>query len=285
MPANFFCSGGFPRAVEVWSMTRLPFEPKGDLLAARNELRLLLRDMKAEAHEVLQATYTTEDTAFFDVENVLLYNVGTGAFAKAARNGVRFLRRFGSPPRCPTFPDIDFKNYHRYELTNIGSESSQVGRAMAQVVFTMEKFDSATKPHEVWWAVRQGTIEMLDRLEIAQSFGVKVSANAPTKSLNTVALIKPLFDGIICALHCQKGELDGQASQWLAHALDADETTIRDQLLKQSEPLLGDRANLIMPYRTGVKWNPADERCHFGELLIRRTGRPDWSINAEVIAL
>ena len=174
-------------------------------------------------------------------------------FAKAARHGVRFLRRFGSPPRCPTFPDIDFKNYHRYELADFGSERSQVGRAMAQVAFTMEKFDSATKPHEVWWAVRQGTIEMLDRLEVAQSFGVRVSANAPTKSLNTVALIKPLFDGIICALHCQKGELDGQASQWLAHALDVDETTIRDQLIKQSEPPLGDQANLIMPYRTGVK--------------------------------
>ncbi len=52
------------RAVEVWSMTRLPFEPKGEQLAARNELRLLLRDMKAEAQEVLQATYTTKDTAF-----------------------------------------------------------------------------------------------------------------------------------------------------------------------------------------------------------------------------
>ena len=46
-------------------MTRLPFEPKGDLLAARNELRSLLCGMKAEAQEVLEATYTIEDTAFF----------------------------------------------------------------------------------------------------------------------------------------------------------------------------------------------------------------------------
>lgn len=67
--------------VYSWSTVRLPFEPRGPLLAYRNELRSALQDLRATASEGLVATYATPDREFADVENVALYNVGAGAFS------------------------------------------------------------------------------------------------------------------------------------------------------------------------------------------------------------
>jgi hypothetical protein len=62
-------------SVEIWLATRLPFEPKGKLLEARNELRAHLRKLVSGPGTILSAVYTSQDDYRFDVENVLIYNV------------------------------------------------------------------------------------------------------------------------------------------------------------------------------------------------------------------
>src|SRR5690348_2760915 len=91
-----------PHRVELWLDSRLPFEPRGWHLEARGALRSALKTLAVPPAGTLCAAYTSTETSFCDVENVLFYNVGTGAFADLTRNGLRFERNFGSPSNSPS---------------------------------------------------------------------------------------------------------------------------------------------------------------------------------------
>lgn len=65
---------------------------------------------------ILGAVYTSEDRSRFDVENVLIYNVGARKWP-AARAGLRFERAFECPP-TPPGDRTGLDHYHRYELTS-----------------------------------------------------------------------------------------------------------------------------------------------------------------------
>ena len=68
-----------PESVQLWSAFRLPFDPKGQMRQARDDLRQALRQLVARGDQIIDATYTSLDSGFCDVENVLLYNVGAAA--------------------------------------------------------------------------------------------------------------------------------------------------------------------------------------------------------------
>lgn len=74
--------------VHAWSSRRLPFEPKGDMLAYREQLRAVLRALRPRPGQGLIATYMSPDTAFVDVENAALYNVGAGAYGHLTTEGL-----------------------------------------------------------------------------------------------------------------------------------------------------------------------------------------------------
>lgn len=65
--------------VAAWSTRRLFFEPKGWQRDFRDDLRAALRGLTALSGSVLLAEYYAPDAEFADVENVLLYNVSSGA--------------------------------------------------------------------------------------------------------------------------------------------------------------------------------------------------------------
>lgn len=66
--------------LEVCVTKRLPFEPKGWHLELRNTIKSHLKKLRGDG-VILQAIYKSIDPAFFDVEKVLFYNVGTSAFS------------------------------------------------------------------------------------------------------------------------------------------------------------------------------------------------------------
>jgi hypothetical protein len=69
--------------VELWSLKRLPFEPKDWLLDMRDSLRTAISQLIVNDSSILSATYTSPIEELCDVENILFYNVGTGRFKKA----------------------------------------------------------------------------------------------------------------------------------------------------------------------------------------------------------
>jgi hypothetical protein len=74
--------------IEAWSTARLQFEPKGLQIEYRDALRTALRQLRPSDGVVLHGNYATPDQDFADLENVLLYNVGSGAYGSRPRFGV-----------------------------------------------------------------------------------------------------------------------------------------------------------------------------------------------------
>src|SRR4051812_38704168 len=93
--------------VEGWSTTRLPFEPKGWLRTYRDDLRSALRTMEAADDAALLAEYATPDDGFADLENVLLYNIGSGSYSHLCRRGLV----------CRRVRSADRLHHVRYRLT------------------------------------------------------------------------------------------------------------------------------------------------------------------------
>ena len=87
--------------VRAWSSFRQPFEPRDERLRYRTMLQAALRNVQRGSSSPLRAAYVSENTSFCDAENILFYNVGSGAFfgAVAARASVR-TRLHRAASRC-----------------------------------------------------------------------------------------------------------------------------------------------------------------------------------------
>ena len=82
-------------------------------------------------------------------------------------------------------------------------------------------------------------------------------------------LVKGLVDGVVAAFETHSGppeKLDLVVSR-LAASLGEPPETIRRWLTGRDLAVLSDRA-LIRPTRTHVAWNPGDDRCLAGEVLL-----------------
>jgi hypothetical protein len=87
--------------VEAWSASRLPFEPTGTMREFRDELQRAVAHLSTGPDQALHALYTSPVDGHFDVENVLLYNVGPRAFASAAAHEIIVERTLGPVPGPP----------------------------------------------------------------------------------------------------------------------------------------------------------------------------------------
>jgi hypothetical protein len=269
--------------VEMWTTQRLPFEPRGVLLVARDSLRTELRKLTATPQLILEACYTSTSTGFVDTENVLLYNVGPSAFASATRYGLIFTREFADPPKAPN-DEGAWRHCHRY--TFIPSNTSRIDAPSAvQFRFELATLIPSLKPHHYWWAAKQGLNVVKSRYaDITGAYEVSIHISGPKLLSNHAAIVKPLFDGVISALHFDPTiEPSAPVCHLLATALGASETTVAEALRNPVNAVFG-RRRVVAPYREFIKWNPADELCMTGRLRPTRCESTNWSIDVAILA-
>jgi hypothetical protein len=80
-------------------------------------------------------------------------------------------------------------------------------------------------------------------------------------------VIKPVFDGVIAAFHQHDGTNDEELSKRLASKLGKDWAEILRHLHDSTIAVLGTR-RLLWLRGEGVQWNPGDDGCVAGELLL-----------------
>lgn len=273
--------------MELWSIKRLPFEPKGWLKRMRGDLREAVRTLECGSGEVLHATYVSGVDEACDAENILLYNVGASYFARSSSNGLRLERAFSEPPPPPRLLKERFAHYQFY-----GSAKRQDGfaywrsrRQLVQWEMSSEALGPSTSATSIWYWMKRGLGEAGGAVEQEPSrFGLRVAIHAPSGCvLNPAALIKPLFDGIIAAFHSHDGSMLEQVSDRLARKLDVDARKVAGHLLSDSVAVLG-RRRLVWPWGKSVQWNPADDRCVAAELVVytdkNRNGL--WRLSGEL---
>ena len=237
--------------VEFWSETRLPLSPNGALLAARDKLRAALRLMLPEHDQRLLAQLISTSNGFFDVENVLIYNVGTGTFAQATRNGVRVVRLKCSSPPAPS--GRNYPHFHRYIFEKKGI--SRTGTP--SLSFRLPNINSGSKPHDVWWFAREAKAEGCGA-SISGEFRLDVLVPLATGS-NLAGIVKPLLDALICSMH-SPGEVCEAVVNRLSSKIGCDAKDVSSLLRSPVLPVLPGRV-VVGLYRDFVKWDPADELC------------------------
>jgi hypothetical protein len=243
------------KSVKAISNYRIPFEPKGIEKEFKNSLRNELSKLKLSNNEMLFATFKNSNNNFFDVENILFYNIGASAFRGISANGIMV-----EYPE-ETFQSMQGSNQYEYTLINKDDYCSYfIDETACKFEFEVDNINTNTKAHNYWYAFHNGKVDIHSNVNInSDYFGIDIQIYTPQPFYNLSSLIKPMLDGIISALHYELN-FDETGIERLAYKLSQKTINILDLFKKKPYSILGSR-NILQSYRSGVKWNPQDERC------------------------
>ena len=217
--------------VEAWTDDYIRFErrpPWQEQLRA--EIRAACAQLRPSAEQVLNATFFGEKLANADVENLVLYYIGS--FAIAGTNGIRF--EHGAT--VPSAPDgTDYRFCYRYALAprSTAFASWSQGRTLASFDWTdLGAFAGEKKLEKVWWALVPAQVNVYDRLTAHSPFAVKVEVRPPLGRRPVFGnLVKGIFDGVICALQANTDTaVLPEVVKRLATVLPADPSDIAERL-------------------------------------------------------
>lgn len=259
---------GAPERVEAWSRLRLPFEPKGWLHEYRSELRSALRTMRATRTGILYAEYATPDQSFADLENVLLYNLGSGCYAHLARQGI-ICRRTSS-----------HDDLHRVSYTCL--EPPDVAMPTGQLLASAHLTDvprGSTPAH--WWSAFRERLQLQADVGAVHrgELGIRAEFGSAWGHRDLAPSIKAMLDGLIAALHVH----DGSERDHVVAALNevGDGEGLWNLLNDPGIAILG-RRRLVRPHGPRIAWNPADERCAFFGVL-RASQRVEVTVSIHAV--
>jgi len=245
---------------EIWSASRLPFEPKGWLYDMREELKRAIKEISLDDSRILSAVYISQNQGFCDIENILIYNVGPGVFKDICRNGL-LLERGYQRVVSPSGNQESYGHYQSYSL--VGKRQDPLYWKEKRVLASwkgifLEKMP--TKPHDYWRLMKENQVFVADAAHNGK-YGIEIVMQLPVNSSNNFAgLIKPMLDGIIAAFHSYSGNDLVEVSRRLASVLPVQAEGISAMLIDKKIDVLGSRS-VVRPYRNFVQWNPADDKC------------------------
>jgi hypothetical protein len=189
--------------VEVWANKDVPFEPKEWQKTMKDDIRSALKAFpSSDKKELYTSYYTIENEKYKrDVENILLYNIGSGAFTKICASTMCIERDF-----CGNLiPQMyQMSHYYKYELVNKSDfVIHKPLKTLAEwdgIILSKISFD---KPSFFWNYIKQSIVKVFEK-EYSGKYGIEIFIETPRKELNLTSVIKPLLDGIICSFHQQE---------------------------------------------------------------------------------
>jgi hypothetical protein len=261
-------------SVTLFSSQRMPHTSrKGPLDLARPTLRAAIEAIKAPPGEIIEGVYSSQMEGFFDVENVVFYNIEPATFKNSARNGLRARRcRLHSETCSPGFP-------HKMEYRLITAPQVPTS-PIVRLSFTPGRLNNV---FNVWWAAGGGQAVITG--PVAGTYGIYVELGGPKPPINPAAKIKTLFDGIIASLQ-QDSLPDAVAVERLSQTHGFTQALIEERL---KNPMVSaipapSLKPLVRQYRTGVQWHPADDLCEECTLIVRQNPTPICNVYVYALA-
>jgi hypothetical protein len=271
--------------IELWSTKRLQFEPKYWMKDMREELKNNLKNIIPVKNGVLHCEFCTQEGGFFDVENVLLYNVGSGAFSSISNHQVIIERSFAKEPFLNS--SSQFKHYHRYSYTIEENIEPYWKKNTTIFQWTNLQIPSLKdKPHEYWYYMKRlQTKEKFTSLDVDTYYGIQINIGVPLgKKVNLTGICKPLLDGIISAFHNYKGSDLEEVASRVSTLLNKDQNEISNLLMDEQFSILRAR-EVVRRFQNGVQWNPADDYCYQIQLKTHYATVTNWTIGGEIYTL
>jgi len=275
-------------SVEVWSTARLPFEPAGWLRDLRQDISKAVKGLRPRSMHILYGVYACESSGWFDLENVLFYNVGVGCFAALSRKGLRFEAGPSVPPAPNT---ISSRMPHYYCYTQVPHGGSFEHWKVRSRIATwtdavIPPLNSTTRASSVWHAVRSGPIsEVALPKEDTTRFGLSVTLAVPNSAArNLLPLVKPLLDGVIAAFHAHDGTTVEILARRISDTVSQSPRSLIALLVARDRAVLGTR-RLLWLWRDTVQWNPADDRCVAADIRVECREIPVWTLSGDLFTV
>lgn len=249
-----------------------------------------LDKLRAVKGEILIATYGGERPKGSDIENLLFYNIGTGAFSKVFQSSKKKQVAFKMDS---TSQENQSSHKYKYEVV-----SSKVVEALGRKAL-IAKWNGITigrtlpqKPDEYYAALRSVTIRKANdsrdephENEVIRHgseqcetfFGIKIELIVPDskKSIHPVSVMKHLLDGVICAFHGE--DEDGSTWKALEKRFEKDAYEKLWENKSDSWNLLGKQKYLS----SSKGWNPEDDRLKFGWIIVKCEGE-EYKMSGEI---
>lgn len=270
-------------SVAVFSKVRVPFDtPKTNktiIQSLKSDLIKAIAGLQAKSRGVLQARYgTTEKNSFFDVENVLFYNIGTTHFNSLAENGVSFSAISGKEIEVLHKKyNIPCEYTHYYEYSIVSNLKTKNFNTPLATWDNIPLKCLGVKPATVWEAIKKEKtkIQILDEINTdnRDTFAIVLDIEKPKDSrFYIMTAMKPLLDGLICAFH--SSSFSEKEIQNFSKILNVPKEYVTDDTINA----LGNRkGKFLQDYRNNVKWNPADDLCDY--VFIRVKEGEKWTLS------
>lgn len=277
------------KSVVVFSKIRVPFDmPKNDvepIKALKKDLINAINEMIPLENCILQARYgMTNKKSFYDVENILFYNIGTVNFNSLTNQGVIFLsvseKEIEDIRNQLNIPDV-FNHYYEYSIVEKENEKS-FNELLAEWKNISLKC-IGLKVSECWKCMKREqekikTYNMIN-CENGEKFSLVLEIEKPKNArFNVMVAMKPLLDGLICSFH--RSKYDDNELKYFSKILNCEKDILNDT----QKSVLGERkSKFLHVYRENLKWNPADDLCHYVSISI--VEGDSWKFSGKIYAL
>ncbi len=259
--------------VALFSAHRMPHTSrKGPMDLARRRLRAAIEAMKARPGEIIEGVYSSQIEGFFDVENVVFYNIEPTTFRNSAKNGLRARRcRLHSEACSPGFP-------HKMDYRLIPTPEIPAS-FLVHLSFTPGSLKSV---FDVWWAAGKG--HAIGTSPVTGPYGIHVELGSSMPPQNPAGKLKVLFDGIIASIQ-QDPLPDAVAVERLSQKYRIGRALIDERLVNPIVSAIpaSRSKRLVRQFGAGVQWHPADDLCEECTLVV--TQKPAQICNVYVYAL
>jgi hypothetical protein len=299
---HFEIYGSAGGIVEAWATDYIrypePHRPDWQKVLAA-EIKTRCGSLHLRGVKLLHATFFGEKKDDADVENLVLYNIGS--FGKASDNGIRF-EHGAAVPIAPSGTRYPF--CYRYELAaeHDGFGYWQPGQTLASFDWiNLGELKGEKLAAPVWLAlaraceVGQAAVPPSE-FTPGNQFAVRVQIRLPGGQARTVGnMVKGIVDGLVSAFQAHTdmtvlGKVVPPLTltiQAASPALDVGPAEVERHLREQQRGVLGEVPQLIRPHGGGgIAFAPDDHLCVAGELVrVDPPGDRHWAIRGDVVEL
>lgn len=272
--------------VEAWSELHVPYPPPS-LSPKQQQLKDLLCERLSELEVgsvkkpvALHAEYWTNqrqnDT--WDVENRLFYNIcqrNRFLGVTYSQPELGFARRSRLPRECPSARISFPSHYYGYNIRSLtGEPSEDTSSAIVRVNAQFAAREELEKPQSIWLRTCRGKC-LISRFNADMNpFSLQILLTVPSSLANMWFRVKPIFDGVVAAMHYYDGEDADELSACIVRTLAPQEGTClsKDEVLDlMRDPTRGFLGKHRCFLRSGG-CSPKDHLCWEGKLSLRVDG-------------
>ena len=262
---------------------------------ARTSLRDKLKTLKANSDEIIDGIYISRECGGHstDVDNVLFYNVRGDYFKESSRNGLRFRYLAKEPPQPPeSSKGKGFAHYQSYELSEVNAPFLNEYESAASYEFEFVNAPKLKLKEDIWWGFVNDDAKWnvsaewklkLRQREVLKDFALRADVRYPKSYKKQYVPYhekdEDVFDGIASAMHVWTNQkrVDEVASCVAAAYQEVSCESVRAKLQNNNHAFLGKNNK--------QRWDPADDKCVAGELLLSPNSKDNWRFKVEILAI